>query len=165
MSTVSSPPSTLSRKTIYVVIALTTIGVFTMGLFFFQDCAICNLGDATEEPQYDFTNITVGTAYSMIEDATNDLGDLEDLVILDVRTQDEYDAGHLVNALLIPLDEIGDSIALLLPYQNTTIVVHCRSGSRSSVASEVLIGYNFTRIYNMLGGFNDWVGAGYPSIS
>jgi len=97
--------------------------------------------------------------------ATNGSGELEDLFILDVRTQDEYDAGHLINAMLLPLDEIEDNIALILQYQNTTMIVHCRSGSRSRTASGILMQYNFTLVFNMLGGFNDWIDAGYPSTT
>jgi len=162
----SSPTVTkpMSKKTIYVVLGLTLIGMFTLSYFFFSDCAICNLDDP-EENQYTFTDIPVATAYSMIVNATNGSGELEDLVILDVRTQDEYDAGHLINAMLFPLSEIEDNIALIIQYQNTTIIVHCRSGSRSRMASEILMQYNFTQVFNMLGGFNDWVGAGYPSTT
>lgn len=146
------------------MLALTLIGMSTLTYFTFSDCAICNLGD-TQEDQYTFTDIPVATAYSMIVNATNSSGQLEDLVILDVRTPEEYDAGHLINAMLFPLDEIEDNIALIIQYQNTTIIVHCLSGTRSRIASGILMQYNFTQVFNMLGGFDDWVDAGYPSTT
>ncbi|MGB5912598.1 MAG: rhodanese-like domain-containing protein [Promethearchaeia archaeon] len=85
------------------------------------------------------------------------------LLILDVRAQSEYDESHLYNATLIPHDEIDSRISELEPYKNTEILVYCRSGSRSAIASQNLdSNHNFTKIYNMLGGITDWIIAGYP---
>ncbi len=107
------------------------------------------------------TGVSVEVAYQMIMNS----GEFPDLIILDVRTQSEYDdEGHLNNSILVPHDEIELNIEDLLQYQNNTIIVHCRSGSRSVVASTTHISYNFSRIYNMLGGYNDWVASGYPTV-
>ena len=157
MSSIPSSPKPMNKKTIYALIILTLIGMSAISYYVFID--------DTEEIQYTYTDIPVATAYSMIVNATNISGQLEDLVILDVRTQGEYDDGHLINAILLPVDEIEDNIALIIQYQNTTIIVHCRSGTRSAIASKTLSQLNFTKVYNMLGGFNDWVDAGYPSIT
>lgn len=61
-------------------------------------------------------------------------------VIVDVRTKDEYDSGHIVGAINIPYDEIDDSVSL---DKDKTIMVYCRSGQRSSVAYNTLkdLGY------------------------
>ncbi|MFX1493334.1 MAG: rhodanese-like domain-containing protein [Promethearchaeota archaeon] len=85
------------------------------------------------------------------------------LLILDVRTQSEYDESHLYNATLIPNDEINSRISELEPYINTEIIVYCRSGSRSALASQNLAdNHDFTKIYNMLGGISEWIIEGYP---
>jgi len=85
------------------------------------------------------------------------------LLILDVRSQSEYDESHLYNATLIPHDEINARISELDSYKYTEIIVYCRSGSRSALASENLAdNHGFTKIYNMLGGITDWIIAGYP---
>ena len=85
------------------------------------------------------------------------------LLILDVRAQSEYDESHLYNATLIPHDEIDTRISELDPYKNTEIIVYCRSGSRSTIASQNLAStHNFTKIYNMEGGITEWIIAGYP---
>ena len=85
------------------------------------------------------------------------------LLILDVRTQSEYDESHLYNAILIPHDEINSRISELISYNNTEIIVYCRSGSRSALASQNLAdNHGFTKIYNMLGGITEWINAGYP---
>jgi rhodanese-related sulfurtransferase len=87
------------------------------------------------------------------------------LIILDVREQYEYDINHLHNATLIPLGEIDSRIDELEPYNETEIVVYCRSGSRSVSASQNLAGnHNFTKIFNMEGGINAWIAAGYPVV-
>jgi rhodanese-related sulfurtransferase len=82
---------------------------------------------------------------------------------LDVREQWEYDENHLCDAILIPRLEIDAEISQLEPFNNTEIIVYCRSGSRSALASQNLVdNHNFTKIYNMLGGINAWISAGYP---
>ncbi|MHA2400063.1 MAG: rhodanese-like domain-containing protein [Promethearchaeota archaeon] len=84
-----------------------------------------------------------------------------DLVILDVREQFEYDVRHLHNATLLPIGEIDARISEL--HNKTEILVYCRSGARSAQASQNLANnHNFTKIFNMLGGINDWISAGYP---
>jgi rhodanese-related sulfurtransferase len=106
-----------------------------------------------------YTNVTVQSAYGMVNNNTS----YPDLVILDVREQFEYDASHLHNATLVPLGQIDARISELLPYNETEILVYCRSGARSAQASQNLAGnHNFSKIFNMLGGINDWISAGYP---
>ncbi|MBY8990704.1 MAG: rhodanese-like domain-containing protein [Candidatus Lokiarchaeota archaeon] len=94
---------------------------------------------------------------------TNNHTQYPNLVILDVREQNEYDESHLINATLIPLGEINGRIDELEPYNETEILVYCRSGARSASASLNLAdNHGFTKIFNMLGGITDWITAGYP---
>jgi rhodanese-related sulfurtransferase len=105
-----------------------------------------------------YNNISVETAHNMISNKTQ----FPNLVILDVREQWEYNESHLCNSTLIPLSEINTRIDELEPYKQTEIIVYCRSGSRSAQASQNLAdNYNFTKIYNMLGGIGAWISAGY----
>ncbi len=85
--------------------------------------------------------------------------DSGEVFILDVRTQEEYDEGHIMGATLIPLDEL-DSRLKELP-QDKKILVYCRTGQRSLTASEKLENSGFTQIYNMKGGITEWKNAGY----
>ena len=106
-----------------------------------------------------YTDISVQTGYDMI----NNKIIYPDLLILDVREQYEYDESHLYNSTLIPRLEIDGRISELLPYNGTEILVYCRTGVRSAMASQNLAeNHNFTKIYNMLGGINAWISAGYP---
>jgi len=104
-----------------------------------------------------YVNIDVETAYNMI---TN--GSYPDLVVLDVRTQSEYDSGHIYGAVWIPHTELKARISELVGHEDHEIIVYCRSGVRSVNASETLDSFNFTKVYNMLGGILAWESGGYP---
>jgi len=103
------------------------------------------------------TDISVGVANDMINNNTMYL----DLLVLDVRTIEEFNTNHLYNATLIPLAELEGRLAELESYNDTEIIVYCRIGSRSLQASNILVANNFSKIYNMLGGINAWIEAGY----
>ncbi len=77
------------------------------------------------------------------------------IVLLDVRTQEEYAEKHIPNSLLIPVDVIEKEAPSKLTDKNAVIFVYCRSGRRSVTASEALIKMGYTNVYN-LGGINDW---------
>lgn len=107
-----------------------------------------------------FQNITVDTAYQMIKKENK----YPNLIILDVRTPCEYEKGHLYDAILIPYDELEleERISEIEGYKNSEIIVYCKSGYRSTLASEILVENGFTNIYNMLGGILAWIDADYP---
>lgn len=80
------------------------------------------------------------------------------VIVLDVRMQQEYDAGHIANAVLLPLPliEAGDAaVAKALPDKDAEILVYCRSGRRSAIAANALINMGYTNIFDF-GGINDW---------
>lgn len=78
------------------------------------------------------------------------------VAILDVRTQEEYDAGHIPDTLLLPVDEINETTAAeLLPDKDAVILVYCRSGNRSKTATDMLLELGYTAVYDF-GGINDW---------
>ena len=115
---------------------------------------------ANNDTNKDYEDISVDVAYSMINDAVS----FPNLIILDVRSQSEYDSGHLNNSILIPVDELESRLNEIEEYQNIEIIVHCRSGSRSRTASEILTTNGFSKIYNILGGISAWIDAGYPTV-
>jgi rhodanese-related sulfurtransferase len=79
---------------------------------------------------------------------------------LDVRTQAEWDQGHIARSTLIPLDSLQARLNELPRDQD--IVVVCRSGVRSKEGSTILRQAGFTRVTCMTGGLQAWVAAGYP---
>ena len=81
----------------------------------------------------------------------------EEYIVLDVREQDEFDEGHIPGAILIPYTEIGDKAEEMLPDKNAQILVYCRSGRRSKIASETLAKLGYTNVKEF-GGIIDWKG-------
>jgi len=79
------------------------------------------------------------------------------VVVLDVRTQAEYEGGHIRDAVLLPDNEISERAAAVLPDKGQTILVYCRSGRRSEAAARLLISMGYTRVYDF-GGIVDWPG-------
>ena len=90
-------------------------------------------------------------AAKLIETRQND----PDFVILDVRTKEEYDAGHIAGAILVPNETIVDKQPELLPDLDAEILVYCRSGNRSAQAARKLIAIGYTNVVDF-GGIIDW---------
>jgi len=82
--------------------------------------------------------------------------------ILDVREQDEFKAGHLLNAKSIPLGKLRDRIGELERYREKPIVVVCRSGQRSATACALLDKEGFSQVYNLSGGVTAWQKSSLP---
>ncbi len=76
-------------------------------------------------------------------------------ILLDVRTQSEYDKGHIEGALLIPNTEIQNRANQALPDKNAMILVYCRSGKRSAAAAHTLADLSYTNVFEF-GGILDW---------
>ncbi len=89
------------------------------------------------------------------EEAKKIMDSAEDLVILDVREQDEFDAGHIPGAILIPYTEIENKAEEMLLDKNKQILVYCRSGRRSKIAAESLAKLGYTNVKEF-GGIIDW---------
>ena len=76
-------------------------------------------------------------------------------IILDARTQEEYDQGHIPGAIIIPEYEIADRAEKELPDKDQLILVYCRSGRRSKIAAEELVKLGYTNVKEF-GGIIDW---------
>ena len=79
----------------------------------------------------------------------------EENIILDVREQSEFDEGHISGAILIPYTEIENKAEQIIPDKNAQILVYCRSGRRSKIASESLAKLGYTNVKEF-GGIIDW---------
>ena len=79
----------------------------------------------------------------------------ENFILLDVRTQEEYDLGHIPGAILIPTEVIADEAEKTLKDKNQLILVYCRSGRRSKEAAQKLVDLGYTNVKEF-GGINDW---------
>ena len=91
----------------------------------------------------------------MMEEA-KEMMDTQEVVILDVREQDEFDAGHIPGAVLLPVGTITeDTAAAVIDDLDTVVLVYCRSGNRSKTASQALADLGYTNVYEF-GGINSW---------
>jgi len=79
----------------------------------------------------------------------------ETVILVDVRTAEEYDAEHIPGAILLPLDDLEADAGSVLPDKDAIIIVYCRSGNRSGQAAALLDQLGYTHV-NDLGGIIDW---------
>ena len=89
------------------------------------------------------------------EEAKQIMDSQEGYIILDVRTQEEYDEGHIPGAIVISHEEIAEKAEEVLTDKNQLILVYCRSGRRSKIAAEALVELGYTNIKEF-GGIIDW---------
>ena len=97
-----------------------------------------------------YRQITMTEAVKMMEKEAN-------YVLLDVRTEQEFAAGHIPGAILVPNETIGMQEIPLLPDKDQLIMVYCRSGNRSKQASSKLVQLGYINIIE-IGGINSWPG-------
>ena len=90
------------------------------------------------------------------QEEAKELMDTQEIVILDVREQHEYDSGHIPDAVLLPVGTITkDTAAAAIDNLDTVVLVYCRSGNRSKTASQALADLGYSNVYEF-GGINDW---------
>lgn len=91
------------------------------------------------------------------EELQQKLANKDAIVLVDVRTQEEYDAGHIPGAVLLPYDEVEAKATAMLPEKEKEIIVYCRSGRRSAIAKSGLESMGYTNVKDF-GGMNRWQG-------
>ena len=109
----------------------------------------------TGEPETTSTNNTLGYRQVSAEEAKKLMDSEKGYVILDVRTQEEYEEGHIPDAVLLPDFEVEQRAAEQLPDKGQLILVYCRSGNRSKSAASTLVNMGYTNVVEF-GGIRDW---------
>ena len=89
------------------------------------------------------------------QDAKSRLDSDKTILLVDVRTQAEFDTEHLVGANVAPVEYLSTTATQLFPDKNATYFIYCRSGNRSATASRLLVGLGYQHVYD-LGGIIDW---------
>ncbi len=117
-------------------------------LVLFLCCLALLSGCAAPNKAAEYKKITPDEAKELMDTREN-------VILLDVRTKEEFDQGHIPNALLLPNTEIKKQAGEKLPDKNALILVYCRSGNRSKSASEELLAMGYTKVYDF-GGIIDW---------
>lgn len=127
------------KKALYLAL------IFVLGTLLFSGCA----GTKTEDSvRITYEQITVDEAKAIMDSK-------EPYVLLDVRTQEEYDSGHIEGAILIPDYEIGAKAESVLTDKDELILVYCRSGCRSKNAASELAALGYTNVKEF-GGITGW---------
>ena len=85
-------------------------------------------------------------------------------VIVDVRTPQEFQQGHIKGAILVPLQQLGQLVSGSMPDKDKPYLVYCRSANRSAIAARQLAQMGYTDVTNMLGGIVDWSRQGLPVV-
>lgn len=122
----------------------------TFGVLGLSACGVTDNDESTtiQEEAVTYISVSGKEAKQIMEKEKN-------YIILDVRTQEEFDAGHIPGAVLIPDYEIQQRAQKELTDKNQLILVYCRSGRRSKLASQALADMGYTNVVEF-GGINDW---------
>ncbi|WP_127716476.1 rhodanese-like domain-containing protein [Halobacteriovorax sp. HLS] len=88
----------------------------------------------------------------------------EDLILIDCREQDEWDAGHIAQAKFVPLSKFEQLHGDALPNKEAQIVMQCRSGKRSLNACQFLLGEDYENLTNLEDGIMGWVNNGFETV-
>lgn len=145
------------------------LGAFVLVLTLFTVLSGCTTTETNTEPKMatlsetsiqkaEITNLSAQEAYSLIQEKMDD----PDFKIIDVRTPDEYNSGHVEGA--INIDYNSDTFKDIMAELDRTgeYLVYCRSGARSSGAVKVMEELGFTMIYHMGSGIIEWSSEGLP---
>ncbi len=127
------------------------IVVMILAALLLVGCSAVNVDD-TEQPQEEAA--AQKAVRIDVESAEFEEQMFGNYVLLDVRSYEEFDEGHIEGATLIPVDELEERWSEIEEYDK--ILVYCRSGNRSVTASDILLDAGFGEVYNLLGGIGAW---------
>lgn len=128
---------------------LIPILTFSLGLLAFVGCSSRNTDSGDDNvPKITYEQITPAQAKSIMDGG-------KPYILLDVRTQEEFDASHIEGAILIPDYEITTKAETILQDKEALILVYCRSGRRSKNAANELVALGYTNVKEF-GGIIDW---------
>jgi rhodanese-related sulfurtransferase len=85
-------------------------------------------------------------------------------VLLDLRSQAEFDSGHILDSRHVPQDQLGSSVETLRKYKDKVVITCCESGMRSGAAARVLQAQGFTKVVNLKGGLQAWRAENLPLV-
>lgn len=146
------------KKVVYIIIAIMSLSFLLVGCGNSSSDVQNNL-DKVEQMEPIETNLNKPSISSYVtisaEEAKTVMDGSSDYIILDVRNRDEYDEGHIANAVLLPVDNIEKEAGPVIGGKDKTVLVYCRSGNRSKMASAKLVELGYSDVRNF-GGIIDW---------
>lgn len=124
-------------------------------LYIFLILILLMLSTACSSSPKEFVQENPNTYQKIDADNAKALQESNKALIIDVRTDAEYSAGHIINAVSIPLDTINSNFESLYPDKDFIYIVYCQSGSRSKQAAQLLLEHKYNYVYDF-GGINNW---------
>ena len=151
------------RKTLIVVlilaavIALTAVGAYARNCSIYNATAVSAVVTPSASTEATATETPAPVMYQKItaEEAKARMDSGDPVIIVDVRTPEEFASGHIPGSINVPNEGILEKMPDELPDKNAEILVYCRSGRRSSDAAHKLIEMGYTGVYDF-GGIIDW---------
>lgn len=134
----------MGSKWIYVILIIVII---VIGVIMFTN----------KDTDKDINESNFGVKHVTMDDIVEIMEENEAYIILDVRTIEEYNEGHIPNAICIPNETIDENVVNILSDKNQLILIYCRSGNRSKQATDKLENLGYTNLIEF-GGIMDWKG-------
>ncbi len=141
------------------IMMLTLSVLLVVGAALMGGCVAAETAPA-EAPTQISENITPQKAFTLIQNNQNN----PDFVIIDVRTPQEFADGHIANAVNIDFYSATFRNDINKLDKSKTYLIYCRSGGRSGNALNIMAELNFREVYNILGGINQWMAEGLPTV-
>ncbi|MDX1614174.1 MAG: rhodanese-like domain-containing protein [Candidatus Promineifilaceae bacterium] len=134
-------------------------GYLIVGLLLMLLLAACGGSEVATAPQEAAIDLAA-LPPEVDVDTVAEIADREEVFLLDVREQWEYDEAHIPGVYLLPMNEVPARLNEIPTDQ--TVIVTCRTGNRSGQVTNYLRNQGFSNVHNMAGGIVDWQAEGYP---
>ena len=121
----------------------------------------CSFSQAQiKTPKQILEQINSKITWNNVEELKNKIDSQHQFKLIDIRTEKEYLAGHIKNAIWLPRGFLEFKIQKLISDPETEIIVYCKRGSRSALSVHTLIEMGYRNVLNLEGGFEEWVDKG-----
>ncbi|RLF58776.1 MAG: rhodanese-like domain-containing protein [Thermoplasmata archaeon] len=135
------------------------IGVVLISIVILQGCTTTE-DDSPYSKTQTLLDITAIESYYLIQNNTEN----PNFIIIDIRTPEEYESGHLADSIIIDYYESTFEKDIDQLDKEKTYLIYCRTGRRTGLAMDIMEDLNFLNVYNMLGGITQWETEGLPII-
>jgi rhodanese-related sulfurtransferase len=135
------------------------IGLFFLILIPLSGCT-SNIENGSNPEKQILKDINIEEAYNLIQNNSEN----QNFIILDIRTQEEYESEHIKNSVMIDFYSDNFENELNKLDKNKTYLIYCRTGRRTGITLDIMEELGFLQVYNMAGGITQWKTMGYPVV-
>jgi rhodanese-related sulfurtransferase len=119
-----------------------------------------NIENGSNPEKQILKDINIEEAYNLIQNNSEN----QNFIILDIRTQEEYESEHIKNSVMIDFYSDNFENELNKLDKNKTYLIYCRTGRRTGITLDIMEELGFLQVYNMAGGITQWKTMGYPVV-